>query len=111
MGRWRLSARVILRMQFLQKCLQKGLLRATEQALPASNFIFEPQEYLNERSHFRQTGIKTKRYARGAYIDRNFEEDPPLDAKGRYRPMKPTGWDEAYKESGPPPWYKEWQNP
>ena len=70
--------------------------------------IFEPQEYLNERSHFRQTGIKTKRYARGTYIGRNFDEDPPFDAEGRYRPMKPTGWDEAYKESGPPPWYKEW---
>jgi len=64
------------------------------------------EEYLNERSHFRQTGIKTKRYFRGGFVNRNFEEDPPVDKEGKYRPAKPTGWDDSYKDSGPPSWFK-----
>jgi hypothetical protein len=48
-------------------------------------------------------GIKTKRYDKGSMLPRD-ENDPALDADGNYRPRKPTGWDEAYKETGPPPW-------
>lgn len=61
------------------------------------------EEYLNERSHFRQTGIKTKRYKRGAYVGRDLDTDPALDANGKYRLRKPTGWDESYPD-GPPKW-------
>jgi len=61
------------------------------------------EEYLNERSHYRQTGIKQKRYQRGKFIERDVENDPPLDSEGRYRPQKPRGWDESYPD-GPPPW-------
>ena len=43
------------------------------------------EEYLNERSHYRQTGIKQKRYQRGKFIERDVENDPPLDSEGRYR--------------------------
>ena len=64
------------------------------------------EEYLNERSHFRETGIKTKRYERGTHIPRNFEVDgPALDENGKYRPRKPQGWDESYP-NGPPGWTK-----
>jgi len=67
------------------------------------------EEYLNERSHFRETGVKTKRYERGTFIPRDEELDgPPLDKDGLYRPRKPKDWDEhvksTYKESGPPKW-------
>jgi len=61
------------------------------------------EEYLNERSHYRQTGIKQKRYNRGAFIARDMVEDPPLNEKGEYRPQKPQGWDESYPD-GPPSW-------
>ena len=71
------------------------------------NIFLSEQEYLNERSHFRQTGIKTRRYFRGGFVNRNFEEDPPVDSEGKYRPAKPTGWDDSYKDSGPPSWFKQ----
>ena len=71
-----------------------------------STLFFSQQEYLTERSHFRQTGIKTKRYTRGGFVRRNFDEDPPIDGEGKYRPAKPTGWDDAYKDSGPPEWFR-----
>lgn len=61
------------------------------------------EEYLNERSHFRETGIKQKRYQRGKFIHRDVEKDPPLDENGKYRPQKPAGWDESYP-NGPPSW-------
>jgi len=61
------------------------------------------EEYLNERSHYRESGIKTQRYKRGAFVMRNIEADPPLDKDGNYRPQKPTGWDESYPD-GPPKW-------
>ncbi len=48
-------------------------------------------EYLNERSHFRQTGIKTQRYRHGKFLNRDVSKDgPALDEKGQYRPQKPT---------------------
>ena len=43
------------------------------------------EEYLNERSHYRQTGIKQKRYNRGKFIERDVESDPTLDSQGNYR--------------------------
>merc|ERR1712226_244103 len=58
------------------------------------------EEYLNERSHFRATGIKQKRYERGVFIARD-PNDPPLDSKGKYRPQKPKGWDESYPDTAP----------
>ena len=62
------------------------------------------EEYLNERSHFRETGIKTKRYDRGKFSARDEERDgPALDKNGLYRPRKPRDWDEYYKD-GPPKW-------
>lgn len=64
-------------------------------------------EYLDERSHFRQSGIKTERYDRKKWIPRDVINDPPLDENNKYIPRKPTGWDNAYKESGPPPWASE----
>ena len=39
------------------------------------------EEYLNERSHYRQTGIKQKRYERGKFIARD-PSDPSLDRCG-----------------------------
>merc|ERR1719412_1891804 len=62
-------------------------------------------EYLNERSHYRETGIKTKRYLRGGrWIERDEKlHGPMLDENGKYRPRKPTDWDKSYPE-GPPPW-------
>jgi len=59
------------------------------------------EEYLNERSHYRESGIKTKRYQRGAFVMRDFEKDPPFDANGKYRPQKPTLWNETYPEEAP----------
>ena len=43
------------------------------------------EEYLNERSHYRQTGMKQKRYQRGKFIERDVESDPTLDSQGNYR--------------------------
>ena len=59
------------------------------------------EEYLNERSHYRETGMKQKRYNRvgylaslppnnvyllqGAFIMRDIQSDPPLDTTGEYR--------------------------
>jgi len=60
------------------------------------------EEYLNERSHYRQTGIKQKRYERGKFIARD-PSDPSLDSDGNYLPQKPKGWDESYPD-GPPSW-------
>jgi len=39
-----------------------------------------------------ETGISTKRYARGGkFIHRDFEkEGPALDENGKYRPQRPT---------------------
>ncbi len=62
------------------------------------------EEYLNERSHFRQTGVKTKRYEKGTMVLRDEKSDPALDKDGNYRPRKPNGWDEAYAKTGPPKW-------
>jgi len=59
------------------------------------------EEYLNERSHYRQTGMKTKRYKRGHFVMRDQKADPPQDANGKYRPQKPEGWDEAYPDEQP----------
>ena len=61
------------------------------------------EEYLNERSHYRTTGIKQTRYKRGKFINRDSEADPPLDSNGKYRPQKPISWDESYPD-GPPSW-------
>eukprot|EP00095_Tigriopus_kingsejongensis_P005857 maker-scaffold38_size502422-snap-gene-0.17 protein:Tk05857 transcript:maker-scaffold38_size502422-snap-gene-0.17-mRNA-1 annotation:"c3orf68 homolog" len=61
------------------------------------------EEYLNERSHYRQTGKKTKRYSKGHFMGRDREKDPPLDEQGNYRPQKPSGWDESYP-NGQPDW-------
>ena len=62
------------------------------------------EEYLNERSHYRETGIKQTRYKRvcmvfsfstlalyyeichqGKFIERDTVTDPPLDSNGKYR--------------------------
>ena len=48
-------------------------------------------EYLNERSHYRQTGIATVRYFHGKFVARHVEKDgTPFDENGLYRPRKPT---------------------
>jgi len=63
------------------------------------------EEYLNERSHFRETGVKTKRYDRGTFIPRDESVDgPSLDSSGVYRPRKPRDWDQYYQDTGPPKW-------
>eukprot|EP00096_Caligus_rogercresseyi_P012368 TRINITY_DN514_c0_g1_i1.p1 TRINITY_DN514_c0_g1~~TRINITY_DN514_c0_g1_i1.p1 ORF type:complete len:194 (+),score=66.77 TRINITY_DN514_c0_g1_i1:114-695(+) len=62
------------------------------------------EEYLNERSHFRQTGIKSQRFHQKEWVARDLEKDPAFDADGKYIPQKPKGWDKAYAESGPPDW-------
>ena len=61
-------------------------------------------EYLNERSHYRQTGIKTVRYGMDRkYIDRDERiHGPTLDENGCYRPRKPKDWDKTYKGENPP---------
>lgn len=48
-------------------------------------------EYLNERSHYRATGLKTIRYAHGKFVRRDEDLDgPALDKNNQYRPQKPT---------------------
>jgi len=61
------------------------------------------EEYLNERSHYRTTGIRQSRYMGGKFLSRDTVRDPPLDKDGNYRPQKPLGWDESYPD-GPPDW-------
>ena len=62
------------------------------------------EEYLNERSHFRQNGVSTVRYHHGKFVPRDKERDgPALDENNQYRPQKPTDWDKYYSE-GPPSW-------
>jgi len=61
-------------------------------------------EYLNERSHFRETGVQTPRYHHGKFIPRDKDKDgPALDENNLYRPQKPNDWDKYYSE-GPPSW-------
>merc|ERR1711881_834186 len=61
-------------------------------------------EYLNERSHYRQTGVKSKRYRMSNFVKSARERDgPPLDEKGNYRPQKPQDWEKYYKD-GLPKW-------
>ena len=61
-------------------------------------------EYLNERSHFRETGVRTVRYHHGKFVFRNEEIDgPALDENNVYRPQKPNDWDK-YWSNGPPSW-------
>eukprot|EP00092_Neocalanus_flemingeri_P106708 GFUD01136934.1.p1 GENE.GFUD01136934.1~~GFUD01136934.1.p1 ORF type:complete len:166 (-),score=38.95 GFUD01136934.1:195-692(-) len=43
------------------------------------------EEYLNERSHYRTTGIKQKRYMMGKFMPRDTMIDPPLDKERKYR--------------------------
>jgi len=61
------------------------------------------EEYLNERSHYRQTGLITSRYIRGKFAQRNLQRDPLLDSQGDYRPQKPNAWDKSYPDE-PPSW-------
>ena len=42
-------------------------------------------EYLNERSHLRNTGIKTSRIHHGRFISRPPSDGPALDGEGQYR--------------------------
>jgi len=59
------------------------------------------EEYLNERSHYRTTGIRQRRYMAGKFLKRNTKTDPALDNEGKYRPQKPLGWDESYPDGAP----------
>ena len=43
------------------------------------------EEYLNERSHYRTTGIRQKRYMGGYFMLRDTKTDPPFDKEGKYR--------------------------
>ena len=43
------------------------------------------EEYLNERSHLRNTGIKTSRIHHGRFISRSPSDGPALDPEGHYR--------------------------
>jgi len=63
------------------------------------------EEYLNERSHYRATGIRQARYMGGKFIARDTDRDPPVDKNGKYRPQKPLGWDESYPDGAP-----DWAN-
>lgn len=61
-------------------------------------------EFLNERSHYRETGVKTPRYRHGKFIKRDEElYGPALDENGKYRPQKPRDWDKYWKDN-PPSW-------
>ena len=42
-------------------------------------------EYLNERSHYRNTGITTSRIHHGRFVTRSEADGPALDAEGHYR--------------------------
>ena len=42
-------------------------------------------EYLNERSHLRNTGIKTVRIHHGRFVKRSESDGPSLDQDGNYR--------------------------
>lgn len=67
-------------------------------------------EYLLERSHYRQTGLRTRRYLHGKMLPRPAEQGPGLDpATGLYVPRKPDLWDSAYPE-GPPSWAAQAEN-
>ena len=58
-------------------------------------------EYLNERSHLRNTGINTLRVHHGRFITRAESDGPSLDVQGQYRPRKPECWHETYGDSNP----------
>ena len=73
-------------------------------------------EYLNERSHYRNTGITTSRIHHGRFVTRSEADGPALDADGHYRsdslhsavsrmssfrPRKPECWDEMYGGENP----------
>ena len=58
-------------------------------------------EYLLERSHYRQSGIKTRRYNRGVFLSRPEADGPAVDSQGRYRPRKPDYWRETYGDKTP----------
>ena len=60
-------------------------------------------EFLMERSHFRNTGIKTRRYNRGTFLTRPDESGPALDSQWRYRKRIPDLWYETYGDK-PPSW-------
>ena len=47
-------------------------------------------EYLNERSHLRNTGIKTVRIHHGRFVKRSESDGPSLDQDGNYRSDSPT---------------------
>ena len=85
------------------------------------------REYLDERSHNRQTGQRTPRYGLDTYETNHLDcvstlfiyalyfrylrsnwvsrlpGDIGMDANGAYIPRKPLGWSEAYAE-GEPSW-------
>ena len=43
------------------------------------------EEYLLERGHYRDSGIRTRRFANGRFVSRPEESGPALDTEGRYR--------------------------
>lgn len=60
------------------------------------------EEYLNERSHYRQSGIHTMRYEKHSFIPRDVSvHGPAVDENGKYVPRLPKDWNETYKGSLP----------
>ena len=59
------------------------------------------EEYLLERSHYRFTGIKTRRFNRGLFLERPENSGPAVDTEGKYRIRMPDQWDETYRGKSP----------
>jgi len=59
------------------------------------------EEYLLERSHYRFTGIKTRRFNRGIFLPRPEDAGPAVDKDGKYRIRMPDKWAETYQGKSP----------
>ena len=76
-----------------QDCLKKHFNAPLYQSLA--------EEYLLERSHYRESGIRTRRFNRGMFVSRPEQDGSALDHQGQYVPRKPDCWKETYQDSTP----------
>ena len=87
----------------LARCDQAPVNKCMKDMFSSSQFrLAIAREYMDERSHYRQTGQRTPRYLRTNWVSR-LPGDFGMDANGDYKPRKPLGWSQAYP-GGEPSW-------